>query len=170
MSLTTDNVYGAIERRLRDEQFKVLHLHRDTRGDWGDDGGYIVSISSKNDKYYVHILEVNYNYDVSTHILDESDERDSDTTHTNYIACHSLEMAQAIVDGFVTNLDKCIAAGVGQGECITNEIVNHLCFGFRKMLDVMIFPYSKYPQDREQLLKLTKIPYIPDYTDPEYYV
>jgi hypothetical protein len=38
------------------------------------------------------------------------------------------------------------------------------------MLDVMIFPYSKYPQDREQLLKLTKIPYIPDYTDPEYYV
>jgi hypothetical protein len=40
--LTEDNVYGAIERQLRDNNFEVLHLMRDSRGDWGDDGGYLI--------------------------------------------------------------------------------------------------------------------------------
>ena len=43
-TLTTDNVYGAIERQLRDENFNVKHLMRDFRGDWGDDGGYLVTV------------------------------------------------------------------------------------------------------------------------------
>ena len=30
---TRDNVYGAIERQLRDENFDVKHLMRDSRGD-----------------------------------------------------------------------------------------------------------------------------------------
>ena len=65
------STYGACEASLKSSGFKVLHFIRDERGDWGDDGGYIVAISQKADKSYLHILEVNHNINVSEHILDE---------------------------------------------------------------------------------------------------
>jgi len=56
--------YTAYESYLIYHGYNVLHAHRDYRGDWGDDAGYMIIISEKDSKYHVHIPFISYNCDI----------------------------------------------------------------------------------------------------------
>lgn len=72
--LKLSTTYGTVEVALKLNGFNILHLMRDVRGDWADDGGFIISVSEKNSLYYLHIVEVNYNMDIRCQLLVERDE------------------------------------------------------------------------------------------------
>lgn len=182
--MTKDNVYGAIERQLRDENFNVKHLMRDHRGDWGDDGGYIVSVSEKNDKIYLHIISVNYNVSTSSNVLDEFDQRildgkDKEADIQDYIICESIDGAQIKINEFVARLEKVVQLieqddyFFAHGYVDDNEDVpegfENLDNYYLNMLAVCWFPFSEYAQDKATLLSLTNTQYVPDYEDPEEY-
>jgi len=183
--LTRDNVYGAIERQLRDEGFDVKHLMRDFRGDWGDDGGYIVSVSSKNAKFYLHIISVNYNVSIDSNVLDELDRRildgsEIETDIQDYIICQSIEDAQHKINEFVDNLKKVVElvendnyffeSGYISDEEATPEGFEKYEKFYLNMLALCWFSFSEYTkQDEYNLLNLTKTEYVADYTDPEEY-
>ena len=59
-----DNTYSPYELNLILNGFSVKHVHRDFRGDWGDDGGHIVVVASKNEKWYVFVSFISYNVSV----------------------------------------------------------------------------------------------------------
>ena len=187
MELTKDNVYGAIERQLRDENFNVKHLMRDFRGDWGDDGGYLVSISEKNGKVYLHIIAVNYNVSIDSNVLDENyhsilDGSQKETDIQDYIICESIEDAQTKVNEFVDRLKQVVALieeddnyFFESGYINDEEEVPPGFEGLEKyylnMLASCWFSFSEYTQkDEPILLSLTKTEYVPDYTDPEEYM
>lgn len=178
---TEDNVYGAIERRLRDENFNVKHLYRDFREDWGDDGGYLIAVSKKNGKYYLHILDVNYNVKVWCHILDESDHRLIDGSankmeHVDYIVCESLEEVQKEIVKFIDLLDFTIGFDEHfstyhyEIEDLPKEL-RGLGKYYLNMLEYCAFSYSEYrDKDRAAILNLLNTEYKPDYSDPGEYL
>tara|TARA_Y100000310_G_scaffold334897_1_gene415670 strand:+ start:7547 stop:8113 length:567 start_codon:yes stop_codon:yes gene_type:complete len=183
-----DNTFGGIEKRLHDEGFEVKHLHRDTRHDWGDDSGYIVSISEKNDKIYLHVLQVNYNIGVDSHILDESDKRFENgctiEDHADFIICDSMEDAQNKVNEFVAILDKCVEEELRDwglieevlesdggyddfpSEALLDEL-RKLPESYHNFIDISLFAYSEYEQDKEALLNLTNSEYKQNFTDED---
>jgi hypothetical protein len=183
--LTNDNVYGAIERQLRDENFKVKHLMRDSRGDWADDGGWLISISEKNDKIYLHVIGVNYNSSVGVNVLDEMDYRivedgQDENKIADYIICESIADAQEKLNAFVVLVERAY-------EMIENdesyffengyfERAEDVPYGFvgldsyyLSMISHCWFSMSEYTNDADKLRNLTNIEYVPDYTDPEEY-
>ena len=180
---TRDNVYGAIERQLRDENFDVKHLMRDSGGDWADDGGYLISISEKNDKIYLHIIRVNYNGYIDSNVLDENDHRITNGSRKesdiqDYIKCTSIEDAQTKLNKFVDLLDITLTDDVSW--YFENGYIDHdddKPEGFEtfdnyylEMLCACWFPFSEYHEiDAPILRNLTNIEYVADYTDPTEY-
>ena len=184
---TNDNVHGAIERRLRDEGFQVKHLYRDAREDWGDDGGYLISVSVKNDQYYLHILEVNYNCTVGIHVLEESDKRLKDGScnileHKDYIICDSTQEVQKELERLVKYLDLAIqleeqgsyffCSGYFDEENDESlpEELRKLQMYYKKIIGVCTFSYSEFRHvDKPAILNLLNTKYVPNYLDPEEY-
>lgn len=181
-----DNTYKAIEIRLRDEKFKVHHLYRDFRGDWGDDGGYIVAICEKKGIIYLHILAVNYNADVSCHILEKDDERVGnlgEREFLDYFICESVEDAQRKINEFITHLEVVVEEVANDRYYFGNGILypedepvpeyfKDFSFQYLSMLAIVHFSYSEYTSiDKPNLLNLTKTPYVPNYEsdDPVWY-
>lgn len=182
--MRTDNVYGAIERRLRDENFEVLHLHRDSRGDWGDDGGYIISISKKREMIYLHILQVNYNVNVSIHILEPTDQqrfiKNNCKIYNDYLLFHSVEDAQKEIDIFLNYLDQAILLEEKEIYYFTSGYVDKnweipegfqdLSYQYLSMLSTCYSAYGDYSdKERKALSNLSKTQYTPDYSDPKQY-
>jgi len=185
-ALTRDNVYGAIERQLRDENFKVKHLMRDDRGDWGDDSGYLISVSEKNDKVYLHIIGVNYNLSIDSNVLDETykaivDGSQKPSDIKDYIICDSIEDAQVKINTFVDLLHK-ITWQIDYDESyfFSNGYINddeQRPKGFEgfdnyylSMLSKCWYSFSEcWAKDDDILHNLTTTEYVPDYTDPEEY-
>lgn len=73
ITVRDDVTYGAVEAMLFKRGFSVKKLVRDRRGDWGDDGGYIVSISERKGVWYVHLIEINYNFTLESIVFDQAD-------------------------------------------------------------------------------------------------
>jgi len=183
---TKDNVYGAIERQLRDEKFKVKHLMRDERGDWGDDGGYIISISEKNDKTYLHIIHVNYNVKIDVNVLDETyphlKEGEKLEDVADFIICHSIEDAQNTLNKLVDDLKVVIDLVENKDNYYFNngwideteekpQYFNGYAKCYLNMLASCYFSFSEYIEwDEPKLRTLTKTPYIADYNDPDEYL
>lgn len=67
-----DNLNAYMKMLVRmNENFNLIHYTFDHRGDDGDDGGYMITISEKENVYYLHVLYINYEYDY--HIIDDSE-------------------------------------------------------------------------------------------------
>lgn len=105
----TTNNYINTERHLKDKGFKILYLIRDTRGDWGDDGGYIISVSKKDEDIYLHVLEINHNHEVSMHVLSDDDVFPNPEIHydenADYFICGNLEYAKSLVQKLLSDID-----------------------------------------------------------------
>ena len=56
--------YESYEIYLKSKEFEVKHLIRAHRGDWGDDGGWVISISSRRNKWYLIYQYISYNLDL----------------------------------------------------------------------------------------------------------
>jgi hypothetical protein len=177
--MKTDKTYGAIERQLQDNNFEVLHLMRDTRGDWGDDGGYIVSMSKKNDIVYLHIIQVNYNLTIHENILDEEqwEESTHPDSYPDFFAFSSVEDAQLKLNEFVKYLNKAVwleeemqnyyfKAGYIEKDWEIPDGFQHLDNQYLSMIAICVNAYGDYmTQDQEKLLNLSKTPYVPDFSD-----
>lgn len=112
--LRADNVYSNVEKLLLLKGFEVRTIMRDLRGDSGDDGGYLISISKKEDLYYLHILAINYNNSLHTHCLDEDDwkeEKSNDLDNSNrafkdFLIFQTLDDIQDYLNEFVSDMDR----------------------------------------------------------------
>lgn len=188
LTLQSDNFYESYndyrntKLLLEKEEFKVLHLFEDTRGDWGDDGGFMVVIAEKNEKIYLHILGINYNSPVKSHNLDE----EAVLTiggFPDFIICETVEDAQGIVNKFVSILDYFLTLkdeddfyGESAEEFMdelnddTHNAASEIAFissrinsdtpmeTLSEFLYVCFFPYSEFADngDRNGLLTLTE--------------
>ena len=65
--------YGSVEAKLNQQGFDIKWLIRDVRHDWGDDGGFLISSSKKDNKFYLHVINVNYNEDIKGLLLEPHD-------------------------------------------------------------------------------------------------
>lgn len=177
--------YGSAEMLLKAEGFDIHHLMRDPRGDWGDDGGFIVSVSKKDDMWYLHILDINYNNELSTHVLDESHDTsryrhwiedyikfstkaELATTLTSIIAllnkyryCY-LEFDDDAEYGFKANYAE--DENGADSEDLVSEINDNVNTLFRSFLVKMHRPFSEYENLTMRLLvSLLDTPYTPNY-------
>lgn len=168
---STQCTYGPMEQLLN-EKFEVLHLFRDTRHDWGDDGGYLVSISKKEDLYYLHILQINYNGDLNYDVLDEEDwENVEDKEHAfkDYFTFGTIEEAQGKIIELCKDLDRILEEyedhylwdddSFDQFEWKTWTKLEKQC------LAAMAFPYSEYSRDKIVLTNLINYEYKYNETD-----
>ena len=56
--------YTGYESYLIYNGYNILHAHRDRRGDWGDDAGFMIIVSEKDGKFNVHTPFISYNCDI----------------------------------------------------------------------------------------------------------
>ncbi len=159
----------AIENLINDEGFEILHLYRDHGHDDCDDAGWIVSISKKNDKYYLHILMTSYNYELKTIVLDEESlALCGEGAFGDFFAYDSVEKCQAklneLRDHMITlkehnedmeyyQRDEIPIEGLSTYE---KDCLVFMCFGDRE--------YSQ-GHDEYYLPHLSEFPYVRNTTD-----
>jgi len=166
--------FGPVEHLLN-KKFEVLHLHRDTRHDWGDDGGYLVSISKKDNLFYLHIVQINYNGNLEGMVLDEDDWekcKNQEEAFKDYFRFSTLEETQEKLIALCDDLDYIIETDEDDGQCLWDDD----CFdqfdrtwtAYEKdCLRAMSFAYGEYKQDKVILHNLTKTKYKPNFTDED---
>lgn len=91
---TSQGVYSAFEKYLCINDFDIIHSFRDTRGNDGDDGGYMIILSTKDNKYHIHIHYVNYNGNYTNGIEEE-----------DYESFNTLEECRQWLQQFTEDLD-----------------------------------------------------------------
>lgn len=165
--------YGAVEKLLN-SRFEVLHLHRDTRHDWGDDGGYIVAICKKKDLFYLHVIDINYNLALEGLILDEDDwdkYKNEKDAFRDYMIFKTKEEVQEKLISICNELDS-ILAEEKFSSCLWDDIDSdkykkEYTDYDKSCLRVMIFAYSEYEQDKIILNNLSKTKYKPNFSDKD---
>jgi len=92
--------YTGYESFLIFNGYNILHAHRDARGDWGDDAGYMIIISEKDGKFHVHTPFINYNCDIQ-YIKIEEDMLSFDTKDKAVKFIHDLaiDMNNLMING-----------------------------------------------------------------------
>ena len=156
--------YGNVEKVLNDE-FKVHHLFRDTRGDSGDDGGYIVAISEKSEKFYLHIIPICQFCEIEFLNIDETWSADN-TGFPDFIECNSIKDAQQKLNGIIKNLDHYLTENNDysrDADEIYDFFEGNISKTEAEYLATIMFPYSEYEQDKETLLNLSKTSYVPNF-------
>ena len=174
------------EAYLSARGFKVLHLHRDSKRDYGDETGYIISISEKNDKVYLHILEVCCYNDLKHYCLEESDIL-NESFVPDYKIFDTVEDVQAYLDKLVIFM----ANGFEQFDYFLedNSLYNISKLNEDKhketvedykdigLIDIdmlrfaftMRLPFEEYMEnEKEAINNLSKIPYKPNYDITEF--
>lgn len=73
-TMDLDATHAAVEALLMVNGFDIQYSLRDSAEDWGDDGGFVITLSKKDSKFYVHILEVNYNFTLDSVSLEDTSE------------------------------------------------------------------------------------------------
>ena len=91
------------EMYLRARGFNILHLHKDFKGSYDDEEGYLISISEKDKKIYLHVLSVCMYAEMNTYCLEESDKGNPD-----YKIFDSVEEAQSYLDSLVSFMQEVI--------------------------------------------------------------
>ena len=179
--------YGNVEKLLN-KRFKVHHLYRDFRHDDGDDAGYLVAIcQDKKDKskFYLHIILICQYMNALCLMLNKADmdawfaEHPDDYTGMNacmpdYIECSSIESAQEVLDAILMLIDRVLSEN---GDYFRDWDEFQDYFKDEHHIDIsretatfmatMAFPYSEYPYDKQQLSKLSTLPYTPDYSNED---
>lgn len=167
-----DRKFGAVEHLLN-KKFEVLHLHRDTRHDWGDDGGYIVAICKKDHLFYLHVIEVNYNVELRGLVLDEDDWekcKDQEGAFKDFLTFNTIEDAQEKIISICDDLDYIIKED--EDVCLWDKDAfdkyeKEYTEYEKDCLRAMMSPYREYSQDKTILHNLIKTTYKPNFTDED---
>lgn len=101
--LQISSTYDNLEKYLYYKEFNVLSLFKDSGNNDGDDGGYIISISKKDEKFYLHILEANYNGKLKYYNLDNNEVEEK----CFYIFSESKQL-EIFLNKFVDDLEYCV--------------------------------------------------------------
>jgi len=167
--LSLSATYENLEMYLNLKDFDILSLFKDSRRDDGDDGGYIISVSKKNEKFYVHILEANYNGNLEYYIFDEEDLEKSKTTRKDFYVFNTSKEVEEFINKFVEDLDYCVNEEkendefYGEQEEAFQKLSKRENFNWNdnycEHLRVCFFPYSEYNDmdDIKQLYNFNEI-------------
>lgn len=171
-TLTNDNVFGAVERLLKAKGFTVKNLIRDIKEDWGDDGGFIVSISTKKNDIYLHILSINYNSDTSIHVLEYDEGWKTgilNDSSPDYIICKDvkevydlLKQLSMIVKNFREDYDDEDAelARIAANSPFNIDMLSALYKG----------GFDDYEKNSQLIARLLTTPYYAQFSDPSAYL
>jgi hypothetical protein len=88
--------------------FEPINYMFDSRGDDGDDGGYAVLFSQKNNKFYLHILWINYNGELQSLNMTEEDCKTGDSRIPDFFSSPELSELEQELKNFTDLLFKVI--------------------------------------------------------------
>ena len=109
--MEVDATYENIEKLFALRQIPIRNVYRDVRGDWGDDGGFIIVLSEMDGKFYLYIMWVCYNGRVKSFILTEHDKNASINDKDNwddFVVFYTEQEVQDYLEQFVKDLDYCM--------------------------------------------------------------
>lgn len=105
--------YDNMERLFAWENIQLKNIVRDSIGNDGDDGGYIVALGKKADEYYLYVVWTCYEGAIGRFIVSEEDSRyqntldGTDNGYVDFVKFSSLEAVQVYIEKFVADLDMC---------------------------------------------------------------
>lgn len=143
--------------------FNVISFYQDFRGDEGDDGGYTVSISEKDGKYYLHVLYISSNNLEADHWVVTEDE--AKNGYPDFFIFDTKEEAQGYLNYLVTKLKDMLEEDkylylwddIDEKEDELEKIET-------AFLAALSFPFSEYMErDEPVLTDLINYEYIPNF-------
>lgn len=155
------NCYEETELYLILNGFELINVVRDSRGDWGDDGGYLISLSKKNDFYYLHIFAINYNGEVKTHWIEDDSFPNDDGGFKDFIKSDNLEVIDKYIHRFIKCLNENIEIISEEGLYDIDDIKTHckdIPDDILPYIGLMESSYSEYKKiDEKRILNITKV-------------
>lgn len=172
--------YGAAEAMLKVFGFNVISLVRDIRGNPCD--GYIVSLSEKGKKIYLHFLEITQEMKVGQYVIEGSRNAIGEDKFKDYEIFDSISEARNYLEVFIDCLDTFVLLTDEDGNDVLRtsleELKNHYPEIMNEVDEIvakigeerfnsivfMSFPFYEFRRrNTERLYLLGKIEYTPNF-------